>query len=495
MMHSVPSRAACEPVEVLPSPGQCFHQQPAGMFANRQRATPTAPDVVMCLLIRQYLLGGSATERDELSFGSNSDDVIKLGHFLSSCLLTVDGSPSLLSGPVGQAPYAIEAFPSKANRVAWLGHPILLRQQLERVLTPQSAAAVFQNVQNQLNDITSPASVADLFRDLKALMADGGTELAKTRVCDVQRDSACGRYLRRQILDFERMLFAGVSLVFNRLERMRQSASTPAPRSPTSKTAVSGVTTSATHAGIGEPGGRGVNAVASVATAVEALHHSFDVAVQPLAASRGTIVTQHASLRLGAYHLSQGHYQSASAGKAVACACACVPFSLELAAAADCVVVSSFSITLYSIAGEHPRRAASERSELRRLRVDVAVRCHGARGRHCPRQQPPCQRRPGTVSSQGGRPEAVASSLHDCDWIARYRYGLAVIRSRHLHGVSGARRSQLLRVGRLVIWWRCGCWCWRGRQFLKCGSGSSGSGSGCSSLLCRRWDQGVVHSP
>jgi hypothetical protein len=272
---------------------------------TRGRGTqPQPPDVLLCLLIRQYLEDHTLAQGGTPgSAGAVRDDLTKLANFLSTCLLSTSGGGgggALEPGPASAgtgaghrglqsslATAAIESFQGALRApksFPWLRHPAALREQLFQVLSPPAATAVFASVQARLSAITSPDGVADLFGELKSLVYD-----------HIERDSTCGRYLRRQILDFERQMFGGVSHLFNGLQAMTRA---PPPRPWEGQSL------------------QVLPAPPTFSDAVENLHRAFDRLINPLGSARrlGVTQSQHASLHLGALHLSQGQYQSAVTG-------------------------------------------------------------------------------------------------------------------------------------------------------------------------------------
>jgi hypothetical protein len=267
----------------------------------RGSSFPQPPDVLLCLLIRQYLVGHATSEEE----GPVRQDLTKLANFLSTCLLHDSAGPRQVqqalagrSAAPTLATAAIEALQGSVQgprSFPWLAHPSALRDQLFRVLSPLSASQVYVSVQSQLAALTSPNAVADLFGELKSLVHG-----------HIERDSTCGRYLRRQVLDFERQMFAGVSHLFNRLQRMLQepppSAPAPAP-APARALAPAG--------GSGTPSTTSNDSV-SFSDAAEGLHRTLDLSL------RLGVTYTHASLHLGALHLSQGQYQSAVTGESAA---------------------------------------------------------------------------------------------------------------------------------------------------------------------------------
>jgi hypothetical protein len=301
---------------------------------------PPAPaDVLLCLLVRAYLMGGDGS--------SSREDLVQLANFLSTCLLhseaapgdavsglleaAVRGATSASHGPALVAGGGGGGTGATGAPFPWLSHPLALREQLYQVLSPDYAASLFEDVQERLAAaVQSPHAVADLFGELKALVTE-----------HVERDSTCGRYLRRQILNFERQMFAGVSRLFVGLRAMvaagpggagppalgvdfggSATAAGPWPvpvdTAPDTAPPSAVPTTSPLYPGAAVAGAHAAAAAAGSAPrlsdALEGLHAALDRLVAPLVQARRAGVTQHAALQLGALHLSRGNYQSAVTG-------------------------------------------------------------------------------------------------------------------------------------------------------------------------------------
>jgi hypothetical protein len=158
-------------------------------------------------------------------------------------------------------------------------------------------------VSQELASLDSPHAVAELFAELKKLCH-----------AMVQRDSTCGKFLRRQVLDFDRLMFDGVSTLFNSLQRhgLPRRAEEAAPSA--AQFDVRSLVSPFTEFGAAE----------------DTLHRTLDRALCGLGEARATpwlpagagqrgaskeLVTQHASLHLAALHLARGQLQLANTGE------------------------------------------------------------------------------------------------------------------------------------------------------------------------------------